>query len=71
MDVLLPEAGIIEKKNNEPGFRVHLQSQCCGSGMFIPDPEFYPSRIPDLGSRIQRQQQKKGVKKNVLSYIFM
>jgi hypothetical protein len=21
--------------------------QCGGSGMFIPDPEFYPSRIPD------------------------
>jgi hypothetical protein len=21
--------------------------QCCGSGMFIPDPEFFPSRIPD------------------------
>jgi hypothetical protein len=21
--------------------------------MFIPDPDFYPSRIPDLGSRIQ------------------
>jgi hypothetical protein len=35
--------------------------QCCGSGMFIPDPgsemfipdpgsDFFPSRIPDLGS---------------------
>ncbi len=22
---------------------------CCGAGMFIPDPDFYPSRIPDLG----------------------
>jgi hypothetical protein len=22
-------------------------NQCCGSGMFIPDPVFYPSRIPD------------------------
>jgi hypothetical protein len=21
--------------------------QCCGSEMFIPDPDFYPSRIPD------------------------
>jgi hypothetical protein len=39
--------------------------------MFIPDPDFYPSRIPDpgspripdLGSRIQKQQQKRGVKK--------
>ncbi len=37
--------------------------QCCGSRMFIPDPEFYPSRISDLGSRIQKQQRKKGVKK--------
>jgi hypothetical protein len=25
--------------------------QCCGSGMFIPDPDFYLFRIPDLGSR--------------------
>ena len=37
--------------------------KCCGSGMFIPDPDFYPSQIPDLGSRIQKQQQKRGVKK--------
>ncbi len=28
------------------------QHQCCGSGMFIPDPDFYPSRISNLGSRI-------------------
>jgi hypothetical protein len=21
--------------------------QCCGFGKFIPDPDFYPSRIPD------------------------
>jgi hypothetical protein len=25
----------------------------------IPDPEFYPSRIPDFGSRIQQQNQKR------------
>jgi len=31
---------------------VHFD-QCDGSGMFIPDPDFYPSRIPDLGSRIR------------------
>jgi hypothetical protein len=36
----------------------------------IPDPDYYPSRIPDLGSRIQKQQQKRGVKKNLLSYLF-
>ncbi len=37
--------------------------QCCGSGMIIPDPDFYLSRIPDLGSRIRIQLQKRGVKK--------
>jgi hypothetical protein len=29
----------------------------------IPDPDFYPSRISDPGSRIQKQQQKREVKK--------
>jgi hypothetical protein len=24
-----------------------LGNQCCGSGMFIPDPDFYSSWIPD------------------------
>ncbi len=33
--------------------------------MFIPDPDFCPSRI-----LIQKQKQKKGVKKNWLSYLF-
>jgi hypothetical protein len=28
-----------------------------------PDPDFYPSRITDPGSRIQKQQEKRGVKK--------
>jgi hypothetical protein len=37
----------------------------------VADPDFYPSRIPELGSRIQKQQQKRGVKKNMLSYFFM
>ncbi len=34
----------------------------------IPDPDFYPSRIPDLRSRIQKQQQKRGVIKNLLYF---
>jgi hypothetical protein len=29
----------------------------------IPDPDFYPSRIPNLGSRIQKQQQRERWKK--------
>jgi hypothetical protein len=41
-------------------------------GMFIPDPDFCPSQIPipNIGSRIQKQQQKRGVKKNLLPYFF-
>ncbi len=34
-------------------------------GSRIPDPDFDPFRIPDLGPRIQKQQQKRGVKKYV------
>jgi hypothetical protein len=34
--------------------------------MFIPDPDFYP----DLGSRIQKQLQKRGVKKNVCIFFY-
>jgi hypothetical protein len=30
--------------------------------VFIPDPDFYPSWIPDLGSRIQKQPQERGEK---------
>jgi hypothetical protein len=37
----------------------------------VADPDFYQSRIPELRSRIQKQQQKRGVKKNMLSYFFM
>ncbi len=36
----------------------------------IPDPDFYPSRILDLGSRIQNQQQERG-EKNMLSHLFL
>ncbi len=54
--------------------------QCCWSGMFIPDPDFYPTRIsepgswflpiPDLGSRIQKQQQKRGVENKFVIILF-
>ncbi len=36
----------------------------------IPDPDLYPSLIPDLGSRIKKQQQKRGVKKFVVVPFF-
>jgi hypothetical protein len=32
-------------------FKNQNYNQCCGSGMFIPDPDFYPSRIWDPGSK--------------------
>ncbi len=41
---------------------LYKMSQCCGSGMFIPDPNFYipdpdprskVKKIPDPGSRIR------------------
>ncbi len=37
------------------------QEQCCGSGMFIPDPGSWFLPIPDPGSK--KKQQKRGVKK--------
>jgi hypothetical protein len=35
----------------------------------IPDPDFYPSRIPDLGSKNSNERQ--GWEKNLLSYLFL
>jgi hypothetical protein len=32
--------------------------QCCGSGMYIPDPNFFPSRIPDPGFLSQKKVSK-------------
>ncbi len=54
---------LLSEQNN-----TRRHNQCCGSGMFIPDPNLYPSRIPNLGSRISdpKQKQKRGVKKTVL-----
>jgi hypothetical protein len=31
---------------------------CCRSGMFIPDPDYYTIRIPDLASWIQQHSHK-------------
>jgi hypothetical protein len=36
-----------------------------GSGMLIPDPDFYPSRNPDLGSK---NSNKRGEKKLVITF---
>jgi hypothetical protein len=39
-----------EKKMSPVTKNYNTFYQCYGSGMFIPDPDFYPSRIRDLGS---------------------
>jgi hypothetical protein len=38
-----------------------LEYQCCGSGMFIPDPDFYPSRIPDPKTATKERGENKCV----------
>jgi hypothetical protein len=35
--------------------------QCCGSGMFILDPDFYPSWIPDPKTATKERGEKKFV----------
>ncbi len=52
------------------GSRIRIPDQCCGSECCsrIPDPDFYPSRISDLGSRIP---DPKIARKNLLSYFFL
>jgi hypothetical protein len=32
--------------------------QCCGSGMFIPDPDFYPFRIPNPKTATKERGEK-------------
>jgi hypothetical protein len=41
-----------------------LAKQCCGSGMLIPDPDFYPSRIPN-----QTTATKEDGERNLLTYL--
>jgi hypothetical protein len=45
--------------------------QCCGSGMFIPDPGSRILIFTHPGSRIQKQVEKRGVKNFFLSNIFL
>jgi hypothetical protein len=33
--------------------------QCCGSGMFVPDPDFISILNPDLGSKATNEEGKK------------
>jgi hypothetical protein len=46
----------------------------CLSRMFIPDPDFYPSRIPDLGSQIpdpKTATKERGEKKFVVIVFYV
>jgi hypothetical protein len=51
---------------NVHGYRLKTSAADPGCLSRIPDPDFYPSRIPD-----PKQQQKRGVNKNLLSYLFL
>jgi hypothetical protein len=37
----------------------NCENQCCGSGMFITDPDFYLSRIPDAKTATEERSEKK------------
>ncbi len=58
-----------------PTPKQHVMNSVADPGCLsrIPDPDFYPSQIPipDLRSRIQKQVEKRGVKKYFLSNIFL
>jgi hypothetical protein len=42
-----PDPGLFQEAVPLTLFFSIKEKQCCGSEMFIPDPDFYPSRIPD------------------------
>ncbi len=50
--------GTVQHKRSSVYLLSLLRSQCCGSGMFIPDPDFYPSRIPDLKTAMKDRVEK-------------
>jgi hypothetical protein len=72
IQILVPRSGI-----NIPDY--YISESLVGNNFSVLGiRDFYPgsrilnfthllSRIPDLGSQIQKQQQKRGVKKNLLS----
>jgi hypothetical protein len=39
--------------------KIVSKHQYCGSGMFIPDPDFYPSRTPDPKTATEERSEKK------------
>ncbi len=63
-----PGSGSAFPKSSRPrSMRIRIPNtglnQCCGSGMFIPDPGSWFLPIPEPGSRSQKKQQKRGAKK--------
>ncbi len=57
-----PGSGLFDPLIRDPGWvKISVADPGCLS--WIPDPDFYPSRISDPVSRIQKQQQKREVKK--------
>jgi hypothetical protein len=53
----------VGENNLKNFFPLHILRFCqfCGYGMFIPDPDFYPSRIPDPKIATKERGEKKFV----------
>jgi hypothetical protein len=65
---LLTAGGQIENKDDDQLFYTRhvllrdlciVAFQCCGSGMTLPDPDIFPSRISDPRSQQQRREVEK------------
>jgi hypothetical protein len=69
--IRIPSCMYFIDKGNHRLYFILWFIQCGGSGMFIPDPDFYPSRISDPGSRIQIVTKERGEKKFVIIIFFV
>ncbi len=53
------QCSYIGRKRVQERLYYYTTIQCCGSGMFIPDPDFYPSRFPDPKTATKERGEKK------------
>jgi hypothetical protein len=44
--------------DNNPVPNKKIKRQCCGTRMFIPDPDFYICRIPDPNTETKERDEK-------------
>jgi hypothetical protein len=67
-DELVKSGEIPTASDADPGCLFRIRDVYSGSGMFIPDPDFYPSRIVDPGSNNNNNERGRG--KNLFFYLF-